>query len=153
MKKIIFMLVCILCGLSSQAETMLPAGTLIPLETTVLLKSGDVTYGESIEFKVRRDVKINGQTVIPANSIARGQVTKMKKSGMFGSEGELSVKPTELILNNGTIIPLTGGQITQEGKNKLVLAIFLCWFIKGGQAEIPAATAVEAYTAQDVNLN
>lgn len=152
MQKIILICMCILCGIACKAETLLPAGTMVPLETTTVLKSGDVTYGETIEFKVRRDVKINNQTIIPANSIARGVVTKMKKSGMFGSEGELSVKPTEVILNNGIIIPLTGGQLNQEGKNKLVLAIFLCWFIKGGQAEIPAATAVEAYTSQDVSI-
>lgn len=146
------MLVCIFCGVASKAESILPAGTMVPLETTVLLKSGDVTYGETIEFKVRRTVKIGDEVIIPANTIARGQVTKMKKSGMLGSEGELSVKPTELVLNNGTVIPLTGGQLNQEGKNKLVLSLFLCWFIKGGQAEIPASTPVDAYTSQDVNL-
>lgn len=152
MKKIIFMLACILCGVAGNAESILPAGTMVPLETTTFMKSGDVTYGETVEFKVRRAVKIGNEVVIPANTIARGQVTKMKKSGMLGSEGELSIKPTELVLNNGTIIPLTGGQLNQEGKNKLVLSLFLCWFIKGGQAEIPASTPVEAYTSQDVNL-
>lgn len=60
---------------------------------------------------------------------------------------------------DGTEIMLTGGNMSEEGNNKLalsiVLAIFICplfLLLKGEQAIIPAGTAISATVATDTYI-
>jgi len=44
-----------------------------------------------IDFKVTKDIVAEGKTVIPAGSIAKGQISRVKKSGLLGSERQIEV--------------------------------------------------------------
>ena len=67
-----------------QVEQMvvLKAGTVVPLETVSLIKSDNATVGRTIDFRVTRDIEVDGETVIPAGAIAKGQVTRSDKAGL-----------------------------------------------------------------------
>ena len=100
--------------------------------------------------RVISDVKTNGVVVIPAGSIAKGQIIESQKSGIFGQPGELRVAIKSVTAIDGTIIPLMASEFNDEGKDKLVVSIIgglLClfpFFMKGGKAEMPAGTQIQA---------
>ena len=58
----------------------LNAGTLIPLETVSMIKSDLVTVGQVLDFRVTRDIVAEGKVVIPAGSIANGQVIRGQRA-------------------------------------------------------------------------
>ena len=74
-----------------EQTVVLKAGTVIPLETINVIKSDNATVGRTIDLRVTRDVDVDGQTVIPAGSIAKGQVTRSEKAKGLGKAGFLEI--------------------------------------------------------------
>lgn len=128
----------------------LKAGTPVILELISGIQSNKAKSGQMVDFKVTSDVKANGVVVIPAGSIAKGQVIDSQKNGIFGQPGELRVAIKSVTAIDGSIIPLMASEFNEEGKDKLVVSIvggFLCLFpflMKGGKAEMPAGTQIQA---------
>lgn len=128
----------------------LKAGTPVILELISGIKSNKAKSGQMVDFRVTSDVKANGVVVIPAGSIAKGQVIDSQKSGIFGQPGELIVAIKSVTAIDGTVIPLMASEFNEEGKDKLVVSIvggLLClfpFFMKGGKAEMPAGTQIQA---------
>lgn len=128
----------------------LKAGTPVILELISGIQSNKAKSGQMVDFKVISDVKANGVVVIPAGSIAKGQVIDSQKNGIFGQPGELRVAIKSVTAIDGSIIPLMASEFNEEGKDKLVVSIvggFLCLFpflMKGGKAEMPAGTQIQA---------
>ncbi len=81
----------------------LKSGSIIPLELLSTISSKDCRSGQMIYFKVTKDVVAEGKTVIPAGSIAKGQISRVKKSGLLGSEGQID----EYITPNVPLVSLT----------------------------------------------
>ena len=112
-----------------------------------------------VDFRVLNDVRVNGEVVIRAGSIAQGQITKAEKSGLLGSAGELEINVKSVKAVDGTTIYMTSSSLADEGSNKLALSIVLtvlCLFgflIKGGKAEIPSGTQIQSMVASDVEIN
>lgn len=137
---------------------ILRAGTSIPLELVSTLSS-NVKSGQMVDFRVLSDVKANGKIVISAGSIAQGQITRVKKRGLLGSEGELEIAIKSVKAVDGTTVYLSGNNLYDEGSNKLALSIVLticCLFgflIKGGKAEIPAGAQVQGTVTSNVEIN
>src|SRR5690554_486436 len=75
--------------MSGNGEVTLNAGTNIALETVSMIQSDLVSVGQTIDFRVKYDVKVNNQTVIPAGSIAKGQVMRAQKAKGIGKAGFL----------------------------------------------------------------
>ena len=69
----------------------LKSGTPVILELISGIKSNKAKSGQMVDFRVISDVKTNGVVVIPAGSIAKGQIIESQKSGIFGQPGELRV--------------------------------------------------------------
>lgn len=128
----------------------LKAGTPVILELISGIQSNKAKSGQMVDFKVTSDVKANGVIVIPAGSIAKGQVIDSQKNGIFGQPGELRVAIKSVTAIDGTVIPLMASEFNEEGKDKLVVSIvggLLCVFpflMKGGKAEMPAGTQIQA---------
>ena len=128
----------------------LKSGTPVILELISGIKSNKAKSGQMVDFRVISDVKTNGVVVIPAGSIAKGQIIESQKSGIFGQPGELRVAIKSVTAIDGTIIPLMASEFNDEGKDKLVVSIIgglLClfpFFMKGGKAEMPAGTQIQA---------
>lgn len=137
----------------------LKAGTVIPLETINVIKSDNATVGRTIDLRVTRDVEVDGQTVIPAGSIAKGQVTRSQKAKGLGKAGFLEIQIKSVTAVDGQEVYLAGGNVSEEGDDKatlaIVLGIFVCilfLFIKGKNAEIPPGFSFDSNVASTINI-
>ncbi len=142
-KRVLTVIVALgLCTLYATArEVVLKAGTAVPMQLVNTVTGKNAAVGQIVDFRVTSDIKVDGVTVIPANSVAKAQVVRAKKNGLFGSAGEIQLTVNSVTAVDGTQVILSGGTLSDEGKNKLVLSIFLCFLIKGGQGELPAGMA------------
>lgn len=137
---------------------VLKAGTPIYLELMTTVKSNDVKAGNIVNFKVLHDVKVSGVVVVPAGSIAKGQVVSVSKNGFFGCPGELALSVKSVPAVDGTHIPLTSSTLSSEGQDRVVASIaftVLCLFgflIKGGQAEIVQNAQIDATVLSNVEI-
>ncbi len=142
------------------AETVvISAGTPVYLELVNDIKSNMVKQGQTVDFRVISDVVVNGKKVISAGSIAKGQIVRAKKNSMLGIPGEVQVTIKHVNAIDGTMIPLNGNSLADEGQDKMAISIvctILCIFgflIKGGKAEIASGTTLQAYIASNTQLN
>ena len=144
---------------SPYSEVILTAGTMIPLETIGTISSENLTAGQTIDFKVRTDVKVGDKVVIQAGSIAKAQVSIVKQPKGLGKEGfvELQIKSVQSV--DGKTVNLSSGSISKSGDDKaglsIVLGVFVCilfLLIKGKNAEIPAGYQVDAVVASNVTV-
>lgn len=154
MKKIVlsFMLsVMTICALHAQ-EVAVKAGTIVPLQIANPVKAADVEEGQKVMFKVSRDINVNGQTAIPFGTIVNGTVYEAKKSAWFGTKGRLGIKISEIVMPNGTVIPLTNGDIYVTGKNKTAISVVVFLFTLvplpcGSKAQLPNGYEIQTNVA------
>lgn len=136
---------------------VLKAGTMISLELVNEVTS-DMKAGQIVDFRVVSDVKADGVVVIPAGSIAKGQVISASKNKILGGEGEVTVQVKSVNAIDGTRVALSGSSLTGEGENKLVGAIvltLLCWFgflLKGGKGVIAPGTIFETSVVGNTDI-
>lgn len=130
----------------------LKAGTQIPLELEETVSSNRVSNGTIINFKCTRDIKIGDDVVISAGTLAKGQVSRVKKNGILGKNGEIEVKVTSITAVDGSEVYLSASSLYDDGKDKLLLALFLCFIIKGDEGEIPAGTQCLASVSGEVAI-
>jgi len=138
---------------------VLKAGTVIPLETINVIKSDNATVGRTIDLRVTRDVEVDGQTVIPAGSIAKGQITRSQKAKGLGKAGFLEIQIKSVNAVDGQEVYLAGGNVSEEGDDKATLAIVLGLFVcilfllmKGENAEIPPGFSFDSNVASTINI-
>lgn len=143
----------------AQQEVTLKAGTIIPLKVVNTIAAADVAIGDKVGFSVSRDININGVTAIPYGTLASGKVTLAKKSSWWGTRGRLSVEITELVMPNGTVIPLENGNIQIKGKNRTALSVLLFCFVTipacaicGSKAEMQNGYEIQANVATNTKL-
>jgi hypothetical protein len=145
--------------LKPTGEIILPAGTIVPLETIGLLSSAEKSVGQMVELKVRSDVKVGNVVAIPAGSIAKAQITRVKPPKGFGKEGfiEMQVKTVRSV--DGQDVNLSSGSIYKEGDDKqtlsIVLGIFVCilfLLMKGKNAEIAPGYQVDAVVSSNITI-
>ena len=135
---------------SAQKKVTLKAGTPVILATVETVSSKTTVSGNTIDFKVVTDVIVDGNVVIPAGTIAKGQASNVSKASAIGKGGEITVGINNINALDGTLVPLSGANISASGKNKVGLAIVcgictLCGFlIPGSQAELPAGSQTQA---------
>ena len=88
-------------GAFAQQSVVIKAGTIVPLEALKTIRAVEVHEGETVDFKVSRDVTVDEKTVIPAGTLAKGTVYEAKRSTAFGTRGRLGIKLRYLILPSG----------------------------------------------------
>lgn len=112
-----------------------------------------------VELKVRSDVKVGNVVAIPAGSIAKAQITRVKAPKGFGKEGfiEMQVKTVKSV--DGQDVNLSSGSIYKEGDDKqtlsIVLGIFICvlfFLMKGKNAEIAPGYQVDAVVSSNISI-
>ena len=86
-------------------------------------------------------------------SIAKAQITRAKGNGILGDAGEIQVNISSVTAVDGTQVILSGGTLTDEGKSKLIVLIFFCFLIKGGQGELPAGMSCNPVVAGNTTIN
>ena len=128
----------------------LKAGTVIPLVLDSTIDGNNAKVGQNVNFRVTSDVIVDGKTVISAGSLAKGQVVRSEKNGLLGSAGEVEIAVKSIQAVDGTNVYLADGNVFDEGSNKLGVSIVVTLFclfgflIKGGKAQIPAGTQINA---------
>lgn len=140
-------------------EVILKAGTYIPLEVISEINTENITVGQMIDFKVSREVSVDKDVVIPYGSIAKGQVIRFEKRKGIGKGASIQIQLKSVTAKDGSEVILTGGNLSEQGDDKLVLSIVLSIFVcplflllKGKQAVIPAGTAISATVAVDTPI-
>jgi len=143
-----------------QPGVVLKAGTNIPLETISQISSQTMGVGQTIDFRVTRDVMSEGKVAISAGSIAKGQVVRSQAPKGLGKQGFLEVKINSVTAVDGQEVFLSGGQLSEEGDDKatlaIVLGIFICilfLFMKGKDAIVPAGFGFNAAVASTMNID
>lgn len=157
-KFLIVGLFCLNSMLTFAQQTLeVKAGTTVPLEAVKAIRAVDVHEGEYVDFKVSRDVKVNGIVAIPAGAIAKGTVYEAKRSTAFGTRGRLGIKLRYVTLPSGDQVNLTGGDVYIKGANRTALSvvIFCCTclpFPCGGKAEMPLGYEVDAIVSNNTTV-
>lgn len=137
---------------------VLKAGTMVSLELVSEVNS-KMTPGQTVDFRVLADVKADGEVVIPAGSIAKGQVLSATKSKLLGVPGEVTIQVKSVNAVDGTRVALSSSSFTAEGESKLVTSLIftflLCGFgflIKGGAGVITPGTTFDATVASNTDI-
>lgn len=164
MKKIIsFVIVTMLCigemVAQTDKEVVIKAGTIVPLQSINQVKAADVEEGQMVDFRVIRDVMVDGVCAIPSGTLVKGKVTEAKKSSLAGTKGRLWINISYLNLPSGTPIYFSNTDIRISGKNRTPLAvvtglfIWPCIFIPGTKAVMPAGYEVQATVAANTTIS
>lgn len=145
--------------MKGNGEVVLNAGTNIPLETVSMIQSDLVSVGQTIDFRVKYDVKVDGKTVVAAGSIAKGQIMRAQKAKGLGKEGFVEVQIKSVTAADGQEVFLTGGNVYQEGEDKQTLAILLGVLVcilfltmKGKNAQVPPGYQVTSSVATTMTI-
>lgn len=142
----------------AQTSVTLKGGTPIMLETTTELASNKCIPGQIVDLRVSSSIIVDGECVIPAGTIAKGQVSNATKSSVLGKNGTLSVNIISVNAIDGTMVPLSGGNLSNFGKRRVGLAIVCGCFtlvgflIPGSQAKIPAGSQVTAIVMSNTTI-
>lgn len=145
-------------GASMAQEVTVKAGTIVPLQVANRVKAADVEEGQKVLFKVTRDINVNGVTAIPFGTTVQGTVYEAKRSAWFGTKGRLGIKINEIVMPNGTVIPLTNSDIYVTGKNRTAISVvvFLFTFIPlpcGTKAQLPQGYEIQTNVASTTTFN
>ena len=152
-----FCLLAVSLNLSAQKKVTIHGGTIVTVAAVENLKAADCSEGDRVNFKLVRDVKVDGNVVIPAGTMAFGKVTEAKRSSCFGTKGRLSINLTHLNLPNGDVIPFTNSNINITGKNRTALSVVVFCFTLlpfpcGSKAVLKAGTEYEAMIANNTEI-
>ena len=138
-------------NVNAAEKITVPAGTLVTVRTSGMLNPKTNKSGDTVEFIVIQDVKVNDRVVVKSGALARGQITESKKSGVVGMPAKIGVELQAVKAVDGTMIPIRASK-SSEGEDKVVLVVVLTLIclplilIKGGDAQISAGTSFDALT-------
>jgi len=162
-RSIVFLLTISILFMSFKAPggsvVTLNAMSRIGLETVSSVPSTTATAGTSIDFRVTHDVIAEGKVVIPAGSIAKGQVVRSDYARGLGKPGFVEVEIRSVTSVDGQEIYLTNSSLRKEGKDKsgtaIILGVLICILfltMKGEDAVIPSGYQISASIASNYNI-
>ena len=136
----------------AQKQVTIKGGTIVPLESTAKIKAADVNVGQTVDFRVSRDVLVDGIVAIPCGTIAKGTVYEAKKSTAFGTKGRLGIKVRYLTLPSGDNISFASSDIYIQGQNRTALSVVVFIFTLlpfpcGSKAVMPLGYEFDATVA------
>lgn len=145
-------------------QTVLPAGTIVPMRTARTLSSKDIKIGDLVELEVKGDVKAGDLLVIARHTRATATVVEAhpaRRALRGGGHLGLELKTVNTI--TGDAIPLRatntvkGDRYSTHTEEILGdLPIILPWLpflFKGNEASLPKGTAIDAYVDRDIVLD
>lgn len=145
--------------LGSTSDSVLRAGAEVPLRLEEALNSNDKTIREGHRFRmtVANDVLLGGQVVIPAGSLATGEVVDVRRKGMWGKSGRIVARVLNFRVGD-RLIRLTGSFDDKgvTGTAGVVGAIVFVpiagFFMTGTSAQMPAGSGVKAFLDEDLTI-
>ena len=141
----------------AQKQVTIKGGTIVPLESTAKIKAADVNVGQTVDFKVSRDVLVDGIVAIPCGTIAKGTVYEAKRSTAFGTKGRLGIKVRYLTLPSGENISFASSDIYIQGQNRTALSVVVFFFTLlpfpcGSKAVMPLGYEFDATVANNTTV-
>ena len=145
--------------LSSPIESVLRAGTEVPLRMSETINSNDKSLreGARIRLEVAQSVMLGSSVVIPAGSLATAEITEVRHKGMWGKSGRIEARVLNvrvgdrLIRLSGTFndkgVTGTAGVVTS-----IALVPLAGFFVTGTSAHIPAGSGVKAFLDEDLRV-
>ncbi len=136
---------------------VLPRDTPVHLMVMSEVSTKDHQAGYKFRLRVDQPVMVAGTPMIPAGTIAWGEVVEADRSGNVGKSGSLSARLTHIDYA-GQQIPIEGGTTAdgKSGKSEAILGVLamgpLGLFAKGNNAKIKAGERMTAFTTQDTVL-
>ena len=161
MKKVLFLLILVLYSAISNAqekkEVTIKSGTIVPLESMNNIRASKVHEGQTIDFKVSRDVIVDRVVAIPAGTIAKGTVYEAKRSAWFGTKGRLGIKIRYLTLPSGDTVNFASSEVYITGKNRTPLSVVIFCFTClplpcGSKAEMKIGYEFDATVANNTTI-
>jgi hypothetical protein len=137
---------------------ILPAGTTVRLRMLSTLSSQDNKTGQQFDLEAAEDVMLDGRVIIPRGSPAVGELSLVKKKGMWGKSGRLEGRIVS-VRANGRDIALRGTLNDKgvTGTAGVVGAIAVLpiagFFVTGTSAEIASGTTIMAKTESDITVS
>ncbi|MEO7564078.1 MAG: hypothetical protein ABIR63_08620 [Sphingomicrobium sp.] len=143
--------------LSPQGGTVLRAGTEVALRVEESLDSNNKSLREGQQFRmtVANDMMLGNQVVIPAGSPATGEITELRRKGMWGKSGRINARVLNARVGD-RLIRLTG---TFDDKGitgtagvvgAIVFVPIAGFFVTGTSAKIPVGSGVKAFLDEDL---
>lgn len=136
----------------------LPASTPVDLVITQPLSSAKSKRGDTFTLELRLPLKAGDRVLIPAGTLARGEVVHAAASRGGGMPGELIVAARHLDYGNRQLrlrsfkFGATGQDTSNVALGVSIVLGPLSMFIHGREIEIPAGTQVNARLAEDESL-
>jgi hypothetical protein len=145
--------------ISPAAGNVLRAGVEVPLRIEEGLNSNDKTVREGQQFRmsVANSVMLGNTVVIPAGSPATGEITDVRRKGMWGKSGRIVARVLNVRVGD-RLIRLTGNFDDKgvTGTAGVVAAIAFVpiagFFMTGTSANIPAGSGVKAFLDEDLTV-
>jgi len=139
-------------------QSTLRSGTEIRLVTRTELSSRTNHVGDRFELEVSEPVLLSGQVVIPAGSVATGEVTRVRRKGMWGRRGILETRLLHVQVGDRQIrITGAAGDRGRAGTGGVAAAVLTVpvvgFFITGTSAVMPPRTATVATLNEDLEVS
>ncbi len=125
----------------------LAAGAAIPLRFLSTVSSGTHARGQQFDLEVTDNINVGSTIVIPAGSIATGEVIHADRARGLGKAGELIISARFVMVGQRQI--KLRSQLSMTGQNKSMQALYLVPWIHGKNLEVPAETEVIARTVSE----
>jgi hypothetical protein len=128
------------------------------LRTLQQLHSQENHTGDRFDLEVAEDVMLNGVVVIPRGSPATGEITRVKRKGMWGRSGRLETRLLS-VRANGMTIPISGsvaerGETGTAGVVASILVVPVAgFFVTGTSAILPVGTGFNGHTDSEVRVS
>jgi hypothetical protein len=140
------------------AGPVLAAGTSVRVRTLSPLNSQENKTGQQFDLETAEDILVDGRVVVPRGTPAVGELTLVKKKGMWGKSGKLEGRFIS-IKARGVEIPIRG-TLNDKGVTgtagvvgAIVVLPIAGFFVTGTSADIPAGSTFSAKTESDVPVS
>lgn len=151
---------------ASNPSKIIPKGTPILIEITDLVSTKTAVRDDFFNIKLATPIIFNGEIIIPAGTIGKGQVVDSGKPRAGGGSGQLVIAARYLEYN-GQKIPLRGLKLEVSGTDRSgtsagvssvaslagPVGALAGFFVSGGHMEVPAGTHASAKLGIDYIIN
>ena len=137
--------------------SVLPQGTPIRLRLMQQLHSQENRTGDRFDLEVAEDVMLNGVVIIPRGSRGIGEITRIRRKGMWGRSGRLETRLLS-VTANGMTVPISGG-VAERGDTgtagvvaSVVVLPIAGFFVTGTSAILPVGTGFDGHTNSEIRV-
>lgn len=144
----------------SAGQAVLRNGTLVPLRLmeTLTTRGKLLRAGYRFRLETAEPVTVDGHVVIPAGSLALGEITEVRNKGMWGKSGKFAGRILHVNVNGRQV--RMSGQLDDKGTAGGVGAVAVSalvflpagFFMTGTSASLPIGAPIQGFIDEDVAL-